>query len=134
MPRGNPGVPRSRRLPVETRFWALVDRREPGECWPWTGAQRKGYGSFKLAIGDLNSEKRRDVYAHRVAFYLIHGHWPVPQGLHGCDNPLCCNALSSEHVHEGAPALNMQEKYARGRAVHPSGAASARAVLTDDLA
>lgn len=71
------------------------------------------------------------MYAHRVAFYLVHGRWPEPQGLHGCDNPVCCNAESPKHVHEGTPALNMQEKYERGRAVHPAGELSARAVLTD---
>lgn len=118
-------------MPVESRFWALVERRGYDECWPWLGAKRKGYGTFKLSPGDLGSEKRRDVYAHRVAFFLVHGRWPVPQGLHGCDNPVCCNAENSEHIHEGTPALNMQEKYQRGRAVHPAGEQSARAVLTD---
>jgi DNA-binding transcriptional regulator YiaG len=119
---------------AEDRFWALVQRRSPDECWLWTGAQRKGYGSFKLSAGDLDTEKRRDVYAHRVAFYLTHGRWPEPQGLHGCDNPLCCNAENPAHVHEGTPKINMQEKYERGRAVHPPGEQSARAVLTNEQA
>lgn len=134
MPRGNPGVARIKQLPVDVRFWSWVERRSAEDCWPWTGAQRKGYGTFKLGIGDLGSEKRRDVYAHRVAFHLEHGHWPVPQGLHGCDNPLCCNALNPEHVHEGTPARNMQEKYERGRAVHPVGELSALAALTNEQA
>lgn len=112
----------------------MVERGRSDECWLWTGAQRKGYGSFKLAIGDLGSETRRDVYAHRVAFYLVHDHWPVPQGLHGCDTPLCCNAVNAEHVHEGTPALNMQEKCARGRAVNPAGELSVLASLTNEQA
>lgn len=134
MPKGAPGQPRARRKSVAERFWVQVDHRGYDECWPWLGATRKGYGSFKLSIGDFGSEKRRDVFAHRVAFFLVHGHWPEPQGLHGCDNPLCCNAENPEHIHEGTPALNMQEKYERGRAVHPAGERSARAVLTDEQA
>lgn len=131
MPKGSPGQPRARQLPVEERFWRQVDRHGFADCWPWLGALRKGYGSFKLGIGDLGAEKRRDVYAHRVAFRLVYGHWPEPDGLHGCDNPPCCNAENPEHVHEGTQLLNEQEKYARGRAIHPAGERSARAVLTD---
>lgn len=134
MPRGSPGVAREKKLSAEQRFWSHVERRGIGECWLWTGAVRKGYGTFKLGIGDLGATRRQDVYAHRVAFYLEHGRWPVPQGLHGCDNPLCCNAENPEHVHEGTPALNMQEKYERGRAVHPAGEQSVHAALSDSQA
>lgn len=131
MPKGAPGQARAKQVPVEERFWALVDRRGFSECWPWLGATRKGYGTFKLGIGDLGSGKRRDVYAHRVAFRLEYGRWPEPQGLHGCDNPVCCNAENPEHIHEGTNQLNMQEKVQRGRAVNPAGELSARAALTD---
>lgn len=71
------------------------------------------------------------MYAHRVAFYLVHGHWPEPHGLHGCDNPPCCNAENPEHVHEGTPALNAQEMHQRGRASHPAGELSVLASLTE---
>jgi hypothetical protein len=89
---------------------------------------------FSLGAGELESGKRRVVKAHRVAFRLAYGHWPEPQGLHGCDNPVCCNAVNPAHVHEGTQLLNEQEKYARGRAVHPAGERSARAVLSDEQA
>jgi DNA-binding transcriptional regulator YiaG len=103
------------RAPVAERFWAHVDRRSLDECWPWLAALRKGYGTFKLAPGDLETDRRRDVYAHRVAFRLVHDRWPEPEALHGCDNPVCCNAENSQHIHEGTPQSNMDEKMARGR-------------------
>lgn len=133
MPRGSPGVPRARR-PVEERFWAWVERRGPDECWPWLGALRKGYGSFKLGIGQLEAEVRKDVYAHRVAFRLTYGRWPDPQALHGCDNPVCCNADNPLHVHEGTPLGNMQEKMFRGRGVNLGGELAPLAVLSNEQA
>ena len=36
-------------MTLEERFWSYVDRREPDECWPWTGATaRGGYGTFMV--------------------------------------------------------------------------------------
>jgi hypothetical protein len=72
--------------------------------------------------------------AHRVAYYLVHGHWPTPQGLHGCDNTLCCNADNPAHVHEGTAKQNTAEMFERGRGVLPpvrSGEHASRAKLTD---
>ena len=132
MPKGSPGVPRPRQ-PVEARFQALVDQRGPNECWPWKGALRKGYGTFKLLPGQLESERRKDVYAHRVAFRLEHGRWPDPEALHGCDNPPCCNAANPEHIHEGTPQRNVDEKMERGR--HrgaPAGMANHNSRLTQE--
>jgi len=83
--------------------------------------------------GQLGLERPSLQRAHRVAFYLIHGRWPTPWGLHGCDNPSCCNAENPEHVHEGTPAQNQQEMWARGRQpAHLSpGETHARAALTN---
>lgn len=103
--------------------------RGPDECWPWKGALRRGYGTFKLGIGDLESERRRDVYAHRTAFRLVHGRWPDPEALHGCDNPPCCNAVNPEHIHEGDVQRNVDERMERGRfvgAAHGAGNHNAR--------
>lgn len=103
--------------PVEDRFWEKVDRRGFDECWLWLpkARHRFGYGTFHLNPGELEAEKTRYVGAHQVAFRLIHGYWPAPCALHGCDNPPCCNALNPAHIHEGSKADNARERDARGR-------------------
>ena len=69
-----------------------------------------------MCAGELGLDKSTTCLSHRVAFYLIQGRWPDPFGLHGCDNPPCCNAVNPDHVHEGTPLLNVEECIARGRA------------------
>jgi hypothetical protein len=103
---------------LEERFWSKVQRGSSSECWPWTtGMDKDGYGIFRVQAGSFGLSTDRNLKAHRVAFILTHGHWPEPMGLHGCDNPPCCNAENPEHIHEGTPLLNMQEKWERGRGV-----------------
>lgn len=68
-------------------FWARVTRKEPHECWPWTGTAIRGYGKF----GDFQ--------AHRIAYTLERG--PIPDGLtidHLCRNPGCVNPAHLEPV------------------------------------
>jgi hypothetical protein len=107
--------------PVEVRFWSQVEVRQPDECWPWTGfLMKNGYGQFKARPGELDIPSdypRRSInrYAHRTAFFLVHGHWPEPFGLHGCDNRPCCNAQNPAHIHEGTQQQNLDEMVARGR-------------------
>ena len=105
------------RSPVDVRFWSHVDRRGYDECWPWTGraVNVRGYGLFGVWAGQLGCERNVQTNAQRVAFRLIHGHWPEPFALHGCDNPPCCNAENPEHVHEGTHQENMDEMVARER-------------------
>lgn len=60
-------------LYLAARFWAKVDVRRPGECWPWTG------GSSSNGYGYVSRGRRRSkVLAHRVAFTLANG--PIPPG------------------------------------------------------
>jgi hypothetical protein len=143
MGRGRPKGSGALALPA--RFWRHVDRGGFDECWPWTGAPipAKGcahlfYGAFSVYAGELEGVvKRGNQRAHRVAFYLTYGRWPVPYGLHGCDNGLCCNAENPEHVHEGTAAQNTAEMFARGRGHPPPllrGEHSSRAKLTDKQA
>lgn len=100
-------------MDVAERFWAKVERRGYDECWPWRASTPQGYGSFRLSPGQLGVE--RGMYgAHRVAFRLVHGRWPDPEALHGCDFKGCCNAFNPAHIHEGTHAENMAEVRERG--------------------
>jgi hypothetical protein len=63
-----------------------------------------GYGRFRYEGADQR--------AHRVAFRLTHGHWPVPCGLHTCDNTPCCNPA---HLYEGTMADNARDRVNRQR-------------------
>ena len=90
------------------RFWAKVDRREPDECWQWTGAMHiQGYGH--VGQGEL---------AHRVSWELTHG--PIPEGtgyhgtcvLHKCDNRKCVNP---NHLMLGTNYENVLDMMAKGR-------------------
>lgn len=75
---------------LATRFWAKVDKRGPGECWPWTGAvQSRGYGHISRGQRDEGM-----ALAHRVAYEVQTG-----QALrrdqtidHTCECKLCMNA------------------------------------------
>lgn len=120
-------------MPLEERFWSRVDRRGDDECWPWLGPVNGSYGAFWVRGDELGTVRGRKRAAHNVAFWLIHGRWPEPLGLHGCDNRICCNPLNPEiekHVHEGTPLKNMQEMAARGR----RGRVGAKLKLTDEQA
>jgi len=98
--------PRGILKPVnEEKFWARVDKSAgPNACWPWRGPLRHGYGAIHFM--------KRTHRAHRVAFYLEHGHWPEPCCCHICDVPRCCNP---RHLWEGTQADNMNDMRAKGR-------------------
>jgi hypothetical protein len=99
--------------------------------------KRQPYGQFVLSPGQLDAVGYQHVAAHRVAFRLVRGRWPRPCGLHGCDNPPCCNAENPAHIHEGTIPDNNQEMWERGRAAGPPlrfGEAAGRSRLTDEQA
>lgn len=113
------------------RFWKMVDRRGPNECWPWKHATTSGgYGWFIRAGGE------EGIGAHVFAFMVMHGVVP-PLGIkvcHTCDNPPCCNSLA--HHFLGTDSDNMRDMTAKGRrrgAMPPRrpGASNGRARLTD---
>lgn len=74
-----------------TRYWALVDKRGPAECWPWKGKFCKGHGVLPWAA--------RYRGAHKFGYELAKG--PVPDGLeidHLCRNRACQNPAHMEPV------------------------------------
>lgn len=87
-------------------FWALVDIREPEECWEWKGVRnRNGYGVFRVGY--------RSCSATRISFYLTHKQDPLNLVVrHRCDRPPCANP---EHLELGTQKQNMQDAVLRGR-------------------
>src|SRR5689334_21575232 len=89
------------------RFNSYMDRRGPGECWPWRRSrQASGHGYFRL-FGRVEK-------AHRAAWMLLVG--PISDGawvLHKCDNPPCVNPA---HLYLGTPIENVRDMVDRGRA------------------
>lgn len=90
------------------RFWSKVEKRAPGDCWPWTASKlsRTGYGQF-TAVEPGAVARQRHLYAHRVAWTLSHG--PIPEGqsvLHSCDVPPCVNPA---HLFLGTQRTNMED-------------------------
>ena len=106
-------------LTLAERFWPHVQRGAPTECWPWLRYRgRKGYG-----VLHVDRKKRR---AHRVAYFLTHGAWPLV-ARHTCDNPPCCNPA---HLLDGTIADNQRDMAARGRTADRRGERHPRARLS----
>ncbi len=96
-------------------FTAPIDRvmartvATGGGCLEFTGATNRpgGYGVV------MDTEQRRSLLAHRVAWAAAHG--PIPPGLwvlHHCDNPRCVNV---DHLFLGTVADNNRDMAAKGR-------------------
>ena len=99
-----PERPRSQ-LPAK-RLWRHVARKQPGQCWPWTGTVRKDNGYAHIRV------QGQWVYAHRLAYEVLVG--PIPEGMtvdHTCHNAdetckggseckhrICCNPDHLEAV------------------------------------
>jgi hypothetical protein len=67
-----------------SRFWKFVDQSQgPDGCWLWTGALRRGYGTFWL--------NRRNVSSHVLAYETLVG--SIPDGWqidHLCHDARTC--------------------------------------------
>jgi hypothetical protein len=112
---------RSRNKMISERFWKKVDKNGPRmphmktRCWVWIGKSSGGRGRLD------------GVLASRIAFFLADGRWPIPCGLHKCDNRLC---VRRSHLFEGTQSDNMHDMCRKGR--NARGERSPHAKLTSD--
>ena len=117
------------RKPLAERFWSKVNHNgsvpahcpELGQCWQWTGAVSEGYGT-------LSDETSAVQKAHRVAWYLTTGEWPIIHVCHKCDNPLC---VRFSHLFLGDDQANMDDMYRKGRSKHAQGSQVTISVFTE---
>ena len=89
---------------TEIKFWAKVEKGN--SCWTWTGSNSNNYGVFSIQ----NTYRRATHLAYIFTYQL-----PIDTKLylcHTCDNPICVNP---EHLYEGNPKTNAQDRMARGR-------------------
>lgn len=103
-------VARELASPNAEKFWPLVDRRDPVDCWPWLGATHTCNTEYTpMTYGSFGS-----VNAHRIAFILGNGHQPATGNVvrHTCDNPMCCNP---SHLEEGTRGDNQRDMQVRLR-------------------
>lgn len=102
------GCQKIERIPLSKRFWERIIRRGDNECWGWSGScQEWGYGQL------WDSDKNRNIGAHRVSYEIHFG--PIPVGMfvcHHCDNPPCCNP---KHLFLGTTQDNTADCVSKGR-------------------
>jgi len=125
----------TRRGILAERFWSKVNKAGPilvpalGQCWVWTAGTvtgGNGYGVFTMQRLD----RRRQMRATHVAWFLRFGRWPTDCMLHRCDNPAC---VRWDHLCEGTRKDNARDRVAKGRPGGANGDAHGSAKLTDDV-
>lgn len=98
-------------------FWERVEKRDPWQCWQWTG-----YTVTSGTGGKPYGQMRRNTSSHRFSYELANG--PIPKGLdidHLCRNTLCVNPNHMEVVTRrenvmrgiGPAAINARKKFCK---------------------
>lgn len=109
-------------------FWSRVNKNgsipkhcpELGNCWEWTAALIKGYGTATVHGKALRT--------HRFSWMLTYGN--IPEGLlvlHKCDNRKC---VRPDHLRLGTNQDNMDDMWAKGRAFNKRGEEHWHHILT----
>lgn len=107
-------------------FWERVLIGEDDECWPWTAGLNSRKPGFNYGVLWVNGAH---VLAHRFALTLsLQRPLLLPETLHACDNPPCCNP---GHLREGTHTDNMQDMARRERRQCERGEARHCAKLTE---
>jgi hypothetical protein len=107
MSKHNPGLTP---ISIEERFWTKVVKGDEDACWEWLGYKDyRGYGSL------WDNSLGRNIFAHRVAYFIKHGKYPDNYACHTCDNPPCVNP---NHIFDGTPFDNTMDMMAKGRQVN----------------
>lgn len=96
---------------LEERFWVHVNKNGPilklelGPCWEWTGSLVDArYGKTRV--------NGKCTLAHRAAWFLETGRWPLSLALHKCDNGKC---VRFSHLFEGNQVDNIRDMDLKGR-------------------
>lgn len=91
-----PRVPDAATLSLEY----ILDRITVTEdgCWQWQLSRNPRTGYAQIGF--------KPYTAHRLAFYLTHGRYPVGVARHLCHNKACCNP---EHIAEGTHLDNWHD-------------------------
>lgn len=88
---------------LNSRFWSKV--RKTKTCWIWTaGKFTRGYGVFRM--------NTKSQYAHRVAWFLTYGTWPINNMCHICDNVAC---VRPSHMFDGTQGENLMDTQIKGK-------------------
>lgn len=95
-------------------FWSRVEVNGPDDCHNYVGpGTRTRDGHIRISVAG------RKEYAHRYAFFLVHGVWPYI-ACHACNNPQCVRVDPVEqavriHVYNGTPQTNNADREAANR-------------------
>jgi hypothetical protein len=112
--------------PAITRLWRHVEKRDPDECWPWTGhLTRNGTRpGIQGGPGEKSGNATRFVLQEKLGRPLRPGY----EACHTCDWPACCNPA---HLWEGTHADNVADRDAKGRTAR--GERHGNAKFSDEL-
>lgn len=87
----------------------IVATRDDNWCWIWPFSLNSfGHGVVQMP------NRQGTKLVHRVSFFLRHGYWPEPCGLHSqnCIYPSCFNP---SHIRAGDKKSNHEDCVALGR-------------------
>ena len=119
-----------RSLPTAYEYLvSVVTKIDTDACilWPFQ-IDKGGYGHLALPLYFSGKKEKKKVSAHRLAYKVACGEWPMPEGMHSCDNRACFNP---RHISAGTARDNNADKVAKGRQAKGEGAGLSK--LTDEL-